>query len=246
MLSDNIRLILHSHLEDSEIFEVGWFPQYLADDDKDKAQDIYCLEVRMDSLGDDDELDEQAIQILTRIAWRISDGVLGRAYLFLVEQQSLPTSRIRTYKGVFPYKGQIKQGDYIEFEFELEAHPGWSFFAGITPIAKNNRDECFALARYFMRAFVLISIEQTTNIYTREFLESVISCLRTGRMSISIEYMKLIPMVCSQGLVVFSFGSDTRGDYRNIRLFFNGKVKSLVQQAINDAVSEIAQSGTGY
>jgi hypothetical protein len=216
---------------------VGWFSQYLANDDKDKAQDIYCFEVRIDGLGDDDELDEEAIQILTRIAWRISDGVLGKAYLFLIEQQSLPANRIRTYKGVFPYKGQIKQGDYIEFDFELEAHPGWSFFAGIAPITENNRDECFALARDFTRAFVLISMEQTINVYTHEFLKSLVPCFRTKRMSISIEYMKLIPMVCSQGLVVFSFGSDTRGDYRNIRPFFNREVKSLVIKAINDAVS---------
>jgi hypothetical protein len=236
VLSDNVRLILHSHLEASEIFEVGWFPQHLTDDDKDKARDIYCLEVKIDGLGDDDDLDEQAIQILTRIAWQFSDGALGRAYLVLVEDQSHPRSRIRTYKGLFPYKGQIKQGEYIEFEFELEAHPGWFFFAGMAPITKNNRDECFALARNFMRAFVLISIEQMTDVYNREFLESIISCVNARRMSISIEYMKLIPMLCSQGLMVFSFGSDARGDYRNIRPFFDGEVKDLVQQAINDAV----------
>jgi hypothetical protein len=240
VLSDNVGLTFHSRLEASEVFEVGWFPQDIADDDKDKAQDIYCLEVRIDGLEDDDELDEQAIQILTRIAWRLSDGVLGRAYLVLVEPRSLPRSRIRTYKGLFPYKGQIKQGEYIEFEFELEAHPGWFFFVGMAPITKNNRDECFALTRDFTRAFVLISSEQTTSVYTRDFLESIISCLSARRMSISIEYMKLIPMICSQGLAVFSFRSDSRGDYRNISLFFNREIKSLVQQATEDAVNEAA------
>lgn len=240
MLSKNLKLILHSHLEENEILEVGWSSKYLSDDDRDKARDIYCLEVRIDGLGDNDELDEQAIQILTRIAWQFSDGVLGRAYLVLVDHQSLPKSRVRSYKGLFPYKGQIKQGDYIEFEFELEAHPGWFFFVGMTPITKNNRDECFALTRDFTRAFVLISSEETTSIYTRELLESMIPCLSAGRMSISIDYLKLIPKVCSQGLLIFSFASDTRGDYRNIRLFFNREVKSQVQQAVNSAVSEVS------
>ncbi len=239
MLSDKIKLILYSHLEASEFFEVGWFPQYLADADKDKAQNIYCLEVRIDGLGNNDELDEQAIQILTKIAWQLSNGVVGRAYLILVEDQSHPKSRLKTYKGLFPYKGQIKQGDYIEFEFELKTHPGWFFFAGMAPITENNRDECFALARNSMQAFVLTSMGQTTDVYNREFIESIIPCLNARRMSISIDYMKLIPMLCSQSLMVFSFGSDVRGDYRNIRPFFNGEVKSLVQQAIDNAVSEV-------
>src|SRR6266498_3360123 len=245
MLSDNVSLILHSHLGANEVFEVGWFPQDLADDDKDKAQDIYCLEVRIGDLGDDDELDEQAVKTLHRIAWKLCDGRLGAAYLVFFEHTQLPKSRLRSYKGVFPYKGQIKQGEYVEFEFELEA--GLSFFAGMTPITKDNRDECFTIMGSFWRGFVVLSGLQTTNIYSREFLESIIPCLDTdNRGGIRINSPKLIPMACSQGLVVFSFGSDTRGDYRNIRPFFNREVKSLVQQAINDAVSEAARPDMVY
>src|SRR6266511_1651479 len=224
MLSDNVSLILHSHLGANEDFEVGWFPQ---------------------DLGDDDELDEQAVKTLHRIAWKLCDGRLGAAYLVFFGHTQLPKSRLRSYKGVFPYKGQIKQGEYVEFEFELEA--GLSFFAGMTPITKDNRDECFTIMGSFWRGFVVLSGLQTTNIYSREFLESIIPCLDTdNRGGIRINSLKLIPMACSQGLVVFSFGSDTRGDYRNIRPFFNREVKSLVQQAINDAVSEAARPDMVY
>jgi hypothetical protein len=111
------KLILHSHLEDNEIIEVGWSSEYLTDDNKDKARDIYCLEVRIDGLGDDNLLDEQAVEMLHRIAWKLCDGRLGAAYLVFFEHTQLPRSRLRSYKGVFPYKGQIKQGEYIEFEF---------------------------------------------------------------------------------------------------------------------------------
>jgi hypothetical protein len=232
------KLILHSHLEDNEIIEVGWSSEYLTDDNKDKARDIYCLEVRIDGLGDDNLLDEQAVEMLHRIAWKLCDGRLGAAYLVFFEHTQLPRSRLRSYKGVFPYKGQIKQGEYIEFEFELEK--GVTFFAGMTPITKDNRDECFTLTGSFWRGFVVLSSLQTTNIYNREFLESITPCLNT-RWGISVNSLKLIPMACSQGLIVFSFGSDTRGDYRNIRPFFNREVKSLAQQAINDAVSEAAR-----
>jgi|SRR5882672_1399705 len=243
MLLESPKLILHSHLEDNEIIEVGWSSKYLTNDNKDKARDIYCLEIRIDGLGDDDLLDEQAMEMRRRIAWNLSDGRLGAAYLVFFEHTQLPKSRLRSYKGVFPYKGQIKQGEYIEFEFELEA--GLTFFAGMALITKDNRDECFALTGSLVWGFVVLSGGQTANIYSREFLESIIPCLDTDtRGGIRINSLKLIPMVCSQGLVVFSFGSDTRGDYRNIRPFFNREVKSLAQQAINDAVSEAAWSDT--
>ncbi len=245
MLLESPKLILHSHLEDNEIIEVGWSSEYLTDDNKDRARDIYCLEVRIDGLGDDDLLDEQAMETLHRIAWKLCDGRLGAAYLVFFEHTQLPKSRLRSYKGVFPYKGQIKQGEYIEFEFELEA--GLSFFAGMTPITKDNRDECFSLTGSFWWGFVVLSGIQTADIYSREFLESIIPCLHTDtRGGISINSLKVIPMACSQGLVVFSFRSDTRGDQVNISLFFNREIKSLAQRATDDAVSESARPGIVY
>jgi hypothetical protein len=39
--------------------------------------------------------------------------------------------------------------------------------------------------------------------------------------------------------VVLSFGSDTRGDFVNIRSFFNAEVKNLVEQAMSRAVNEV-------
>jgi hypothetical protein len=245
MLPESLKLILHSYLEDNEIIEVGWSFKYLTDDNKDKARDIYCLEVRIDGLRDDDLLDEQAVKTLHRIARKLCDGRLGAAYLVFFEHTQLPKSRLRSYKGVFPYKGQIKQGEYIEFEFELEA--GLAFFAGMTPITKDNRDECFPLAGSFWQGFIVLSGIQTTNIYSREFLESIIPCLDTyTRGGISINSLKLIPMACSQGLIVFSFGSDGSEDHRNISLFFNREIKSLVQRATDDAVSEAARPDIVY
>jgi hypothetical protein len=240
MLSESLKLILHSRLEDNEILEIGWSFKYLTDDNKDKARDIYCLEVRIDGLRDNDLLDEQAVKTLHRIAWKLCDRRLGAAYLVFCEHTQLPRSRLRSYKGVFPYKGLIKQGEYIEFEFELEK--GLTFFAGMTPITKDNRDECFPLAGGFWQGFIVLSGIQTTNIYSREFLESIIPCLDTDtRGGIRINSLKLIPMACSQGLIVFSFGSDGSEDNRNISLFFNREIKNLVQRATDDAVSEAAR-----
>jgi hypothetical protein len=234
------KLILHSHLEDSEIIEVGWSSKYLTDDNKDKARDICCLEVRINGLGDNDLLDEQAMEMLQRIAWKLCDGRLGAAYLVFFEHTQLPRSRLRSYKGVFPYKGQIKQGEYIEFEFEMEA--GSTFFAGMAPITKDNRDECFSLVGSLVWGLVVLSGEQITNIYSREFLESIIPCLDTDtRGGIHINSMKLVLMVCSQGLAVFSFRSDTRGDQTNISLFFNREIKNLVRRATDNAVNEAAR-----
>jgi hypothetical protein len=227
--------IFHSHLEDSEIPDVGWSSKYLTDEDKERSRDMSCLEVRIDGIGDDDWLEMQALYMLRRIAWSFSDGTPGAAYLVFFEHSQLPKSRIRSYKGVFPYKGKIKQGEYIEFEFELEA--GLSFFGGMAPVTKDNRDECFALAGSLVWGFIVVAVEQKSETYSREFLESIIPCLDT-RGSISIDSLKLIPRVCSRDLIIFSFGSDTRGDSVNIRCFFKGKAKNFVEQTMGNAIIE--------
>ncbi len=42
-----VELIVHSHLESGEHFEVGWSPKYLKEDDKSRAENLGCLEIRI-------------------------------------------------------------------------------------------------------------------------------------------------------------------------------------------------------
>lgn len=234
MRSDKVKLALHCDLESEEVFDVGWSPKYLEENDKDRAKDLCCLEVRIDGLRNNNELYDDAVQALTEVAWQLSGRKMGKAYLVLVEDQLLPKSKLRSYKGLFPYKGQIKQGDFVEWEVELDRI--WSFFMGMAPIIQANRDECFSLAKNIFRSFILLSTEQTVGVYGREFLESITPCLST-KGNIIINQMKLIPRVCKDGLMLFKFGlTDPRGEYVNIRLFFDRKVESLVQKAVAESL----------
>src|SRR5262249_31194270 len=88
--------------------------------------------------------------------------------------------------------------------------------------------------------FILIAGERSSSVYTHEFLESIVPCLRT-KGSIDIDFMKLIPKVCSQHLMIISFCSDINGDYVNIRSFFHAEEKELVGQAMNSAIKEVDQ-----
>lgn len=230
MSSSKVKLILHSRLEDEEALDVGWSPKYLAPDDRRKAQGISCLEIRIDGLRNDDVLYDESMQSLREIFRQLSDGQLGKAYLVFVEHLVRPKTKVRSYKGLFPYKGQIKQGEYIEHEIDTDERN--SFFLGISPITKVNRDECFSIAGDFMRAFVLLSSAQAPSFYSRTFLESLSHYLET-RGSVSFNYMALIPAICSDGMMMYSFG-DTRGDYVNIGLFFSEEMKTVVQKVADD------------
>ncbi len=226
--------IAHSKLDENEVIQAGWSHKFLLVDDKIKAHNINCLEVRIAGLEDDDVLYEQALNLRSEIAGQLFDGRLGNAYLILVEYQALPRNRIRSYKGLFPSKGQIKKGDYLEFEFEWEGEE--TFFIGIVPITKDNRDEVFDLAKDWLRAFLLTSSMQTPNVYTHEFLESIINCLDIkGNIIIST---KLIPRVCSQKLSIFKFGLDHGGDWVNISAFHSKDQTELLQGVLAKVVSE--------
>lgn len=234
MLPESPKLILHSNLEKSEIIEAGWSFKYLTDEDKAKVRDINCLEIRIDGLKDNDVLYEQANRLRTKIAGHIFDGRLGNSYLVLTEYQSLPKNKIRSYKGLFPSKGQIKKGDFLEFEFEWGK--GETFFIGIAPITKDNRAEIYDFAKDYLRAFILTSGESPANVYTQEFLESIISCLNI-KGNIIIDSMRLVPKVCSQGLMIFEFASSQNGDHVNIRSFYPKVLTDFVEYIIGQAVS---------
>jgi hypothetical protein len=235
MSLENPKLILYSRLDENEIPAVGWPSEYLTTYDKDLARDLCCFEIRIDGLGTDNLLlDEQARELLRNIAWKLCDGRLGAAYLVLFEHTPSLRSRIRSYKGVFPYKGEIKKGEYIEFEFEFEAST--TFFGGMAPVTRDNREECLALVGLWGFIVIASGSGRATNIYTREFLESIINCLDT-KGGIHIDTLKLIPRVCSQGPMILSFSSD-QDDFLNIGFFFDGNNKDAVQREMRNAVNE--------
>lgn len=232
-----VELIIHSHLESEERFEVGWSPKYLDESDKSRAENLRCLEIRIGGLKNDESYDA-AMETLTEVAQRLSIEQIVKAYLVLLEDQTLPRNRVRSHKGLFEKGGQIKQGDYTEHEVSLEEN--WSLFTGMATITEANIDECLSLAREFYRAFIILSGEQTENIYGREFLESLVTCLSI-KGSIWVNYMKLIPKVCEDGLMVLAFGAgDTRGEYANLKLFFHKDAGSFVQEAASRSVHSAA------
>jgi hypothetical protein len=174
---------------------------------------------------------EDAIEALTKTAWQLTEGVLGKAYLVLVEVRPQVKSRIRTYKGVFPYKGQIKQGDYIEKEIKVSEKE--SFIMGMTPITDANKEECFSREGGGPWSFILLSPNQETNIYSTEFLESIVPCLNIERASVWVSSMKLVPKICRDDLMMLEFGSDGGETYVNLRLFANKKMEGKIRKAVS-------------
>jgi hypothetical protein len=240
MLPEKPQIRLHCDLDKNEVPEAGWFPEYIEANDKDNVETLCCLEISIQGLKNGDLLYDQAAQSLAEMVWKLSSGILGAAYLVLVEHQSLPKSKVRTHKGLFPYKGRIKQGDFIEYEVDLEA--GWSYIVGISPVTVTNRDECLSLMRDPSQGLVVLTGQQKNEGVGELLLDRLIPGLSiypspNNKGCPRINYMKLIPKLCNLGLIILSFGpGDSRGEYANIRLFFHTRIKGMVQEAANISV----------
>jgi len=242
MTTNKIKLIQHTHLDNNELFEVGWFPKYLEKEDLLNSSKLNCLEIRSEDLKDNDDLFFRAMNDLTGITWLLLKN-LGEVFLILVEHKISAKSRLRTYKGLFPNNSQIKKGDFIEEEITVDRNS--SFFIGIIKITESNKDECLILARNFLQAFFLISGEQHDGVFSRDFLKWVAVILNI-KHSVSVNYMRLIPKICVGGDMIMSFGWDARGDYVNSRLFYLVVKKMKVEAAVTKILSFLGKGSEGH
>jgi hypothetical protein len=224
-LPGKIELRIHTHLAEQEIFEVGWFPDQLQESDRAKAGRLFCFELRIDGLEGSSVLNKAAREEIVDAAWRLSDGKLGQPNLVLVEHKAFPKSRVRSYKGFFPYRGKIRRGEFYEVEIGDDAET--TFFLGIAPITDINKDESMRLASDFMRSFVLLSAVKLDEASRNKLMAALLDCLNI-KGSILLDYMKAIPKICGDGLIMFSFGGDTRGEFLNIRGFADESRRSEV------------------
>jgi hypothetical protein len=221
MKSGKLDIIEYSDLLNNEVFEIGWFPKRLEHSSIETVKCLSAYEIRIKDLEDNDEKYDSAVTQLESLFWELSEKYLRSTFLIAIEHKAFPKSRVRSLKGVFPYKGFIKKGEYIESEFEKE--DGLSFFMGITPVTEDNKKECFMLAKDTMRSFWIGPKNNGEFLCTSNFLEKIQKYINVKGTNI-IDYMRLIPALCGERNTVITFGQDARGDYINLRLFCVGKM----------------------
>ena len=222
MKTGKFNLIEYSDLLNNEIFEIGWFPKRLENSFLEIIKCMSAYEVRIKDLEDNDEKYDNAVLQLENIFWELSENHLGGTFLITIEHKAFPKSRIRSFKGIFPYKGAIKNSEHIECEFEKDNE--FSFFIGITPVTEDNKKECFMLAKDSMRSFWVGPKVNGEFLYTSDFLENIQRYINVKGTNI-IDYMRLIPALCCEKNTVITFGQDTRGEYINLRIFCMEKIE---------------------
>lgn len=231
MLSNNLSILLHNDLEHNRVFEVGWTPEYLEKQDREKAKYLRCCEFRITKLQGRPIVKGEAGKNLYAIAEQLCcSSILGLAHLVFIGDL-LQKDKVRSYKGVFPYKGEIKQGSYLEREVEIE--PKWTIIFGMAQITDKNKNECFSIAGRYLQSFILLSSGSEISVNQDEFFKSLIPCLNIKPSSSWINYMKLIPKICNENTALFCFGSDQRGEYVNVQLFFHTGIESQVKKSMN-------------
>lgn len=216
-----IKAYFHSDLDRRSSPELGWHAIHLSGIDRTRSKNIRCLEIRVDGPVEA----RSAEHIQNEIAWHFCTNELGQPYLVTLSDIR-PTSRVRSYKGAFDHAGVIKQGSFAEEEIEIS--PKWSIVSGIAAITKENKDECFAVARSFTRSFILLT-SQADEFDERTLLRSLVRFRFKGKAT-QIDYLKLVPDLCWHGFAVLSFGWDQAGDYANLKLFFNSSAQLQVQR----------------
>ena len=227
MINPRFSVSLYDDLN-QELFDLGWFPEYVEQEYLSQINGLAALEVRIGGLEDDDHSWDVSMASLEIAARRILEQVFPTQLLVAVESFPLPISRVRSYKGFLSRRGRIGEGKLLEKEMTSEApkYPGrwetnplhrFTFFVAVAEIVEESWPDCFAEARDWTNAYILGS-SNLDCYFSEQMIDRVVTCLGIGR-TVAIDSMRLIPEFCQQPVAITSIRWDIRGTFANFSTF---------------------------
>jgi hypothetical protein len=197
-------------LSDSEVFDLGWFPNDLKVSANFDTHDLQAFELRTEDLRDDDDEYELAIEWLERESQIVIDAIASPS-LFVVEHTPQAPSRLRSYKGLLRKHTIAGSRDV-----ECCLGDGRTLLLGIAPFSRENRSQCFPFLLDQSQSFLLLEDEGGKAV--DRLVEEVESWVAVGSGS-EVLTMDLIAKSRSLGCGIATIGIDTRGDYVSMRFF---------------------------
>jgi hypothetical protein len=230
------KLLQHLNLKELDDAEVGWSFRHVPETiPLSTLSDLSCIEVRIDTIGNDDLLYKKASRWLDEVAWGLAESGLGQSFLVQVAFELSPKSRVKSYKGIFRRGGEIKSGEYCEEEIEIERQ---SVFIGTARISDENKTESLRIARHILRSFVILSEEASAQSLLQYLKKPLVDCLMI-KTAINIDYPELIPIVVHSNQALVTFGIGARDNYVNLRLFVHKSQKQQYVQALVSIITSL-------
>lgn len=205
---------LHDDLN-QELFDLGWFPKYVAEEHHARVDDLAAVEIRINGLHDDYDAYDMSMASLEAAGRDVLDQAFATRVLLAVEHRPLPVSRVRSHRGFLSRRGQYSQGKFLEREVSVEG--SLTFFVAIAEMSKESWSDCFQVARDPSQACILSSGVPELHV-GEQIIDKAITCLTTKNV-VNIDYMRLVPEFCQGAVAITSVGLDTRGEFVNLRSF---------------------------
>lgn len=188
--------------------EIGWWPKTVSTQDRESLAGSKAL-VLTRWLSNDEDWDEVASEMKHRV-WSQIQKARCAAHLFLVSYFIETKGRVRSYKGLFPYRGRIKEGRFAELEVDVS--PRASYFLGLAELAKPNVEECMRLAFYEGSSALILSPSASPLVLEAEVLEEWAKALDVGTSSVQINHKEFLKRILSRGWAFATFPFSPNGE----------------------------------
>lgn len=187
--------------------EIGWWPKAVSTQDRESLAGSKAL-VLTRRISNDEDWDEVAREMKHKV-WSQIQEICCTAHLFLVSDFIEAKGRVRSYKGLFPYRGRIKEGRFAESE--VEVNPRASYFLGLAELAIPNVEECMRLAFYEGSSALILSPAANPLVLESEDLEKWAEALDVGTSSVQINHKELLKRILSRGWAFATFPFSPNG-----------------------------------
>lgn len=194
-------IVEHDNLSSSKILPIRWNVSGVPDHLRTSLKSLRAIELRIDNLYDEDKRHEEAVVFCKSIVKGLLKDLLVPAYCFHVEYKPKLPSRVRSYKGIFPYKGTVLPEQVIQKEFPVTNRS--TIIAGIARISDSNFEDIMAVLSDFSTSCVIVGDESNISLFSRQYLETLYGYLQIGPTA-AIGYPQLVAQECGQGRAVLS------------------------------------------
>lgn len=184
---------IHSDLTE-EHYGTGWHPGEPTSLECAELAKLEALAVKR-LLREGEDIDD-VYPSFGREMLGLIEAMSCNAWLFEVSGLVLTKGRVRSYKGLFPYRGKIKEGRYVEVEMDVT--PLSSYFVGLALVNERNSEECVKLTFAWTNAVLILTPEDDPLALDRSTLLDLVIGLRIGSDVARIDQKRFMPQIASK------------------------------------------------
>ncbi len=232
----NQRITTYEDLLVQERFTKAWMPRecFYVDssspDQLEKLKELIGIEISFLRSSLNEDLSEIFLNLEFFLTTCILPKIKTDVFLFDMDFEALPKSKIRSYKGLTKRKKVFSDDHYIEKEILFSN--GTSLFASIIHVGKVNSKLIFEKYLYdSQRSFLLVS-ERKEKVYNTNFLVEIASKSVSKEGLAYINYLPLAIQYCFEGDLIIRVGGDKNTE-ASIQIFAHRSKMSSLEELLS-------------